>query len=265
MLAVLRKAKAGVVTPASSSAKTPARARLAAMCLAPLRPSFASENFFAPLSEYDEVAEAEVPELVGSDSEAEGPADADLGSSTVPEQCHIVAISRRTKAKPWLCKARACLPGCCGEDVAGPEAGELKDVMPHGPELQPRCFRGTSGMLSTLIEKSKQSLRPLHSSNNEWEVIHAMLDSGASVTVIPPHVAGGCEIQEGAASRAGVQCEVAHGDKIPYLCEKLFIVVAEKGTVFGIRPQVADVPKALQSLRALERTGHALHHEPRNW
>ena len=59
MLNILRETKASVVTPASSSADAPARARPAAMCLAPLRPSFASENSFAALSEDGE----ESPEL----------------------------------------------------------------------------------------------------------------------------------------------------------------------------------------------------------
>ena len=128
--------------------------------------------------------------------------------------------------------------------------------MPHGPELQPRCLRGPSGIFFTLTEKSKQSLRPLHGSNNEWEVIGAILDSGASVTVIPPHVAGCFEIKESAASRAGVQYEVANGDEIPNFGEKLFSVVTEEGTVRGMRPQFADASKALQSFRALVRTGH---------
>ena len=39
----------------------------------------------------------------------------------------------------------------------------------------------------------------------------AILDSGASVTVIPPHVANGYAVQESAASKAGVQYELASG------------------------------------------------------
>ena len=112
-------------------------------------------------------------------------------------------------------------------------------------------------MLSAFTEKPKQSLRPLHShGGDEWEVIDAILDSGASVTVIPPHVASGHPVQESAASRAGVQYEVANGDEIPNLGEKLFAVVTEEGSVRGMRPQVADVSKALQSVRALVKTGH---------
>ena len=55
-----------------------------------------------------------------------------------------------------------------------------------------------------------------------------------------------------------MQYEVANGDEIPNLGEKLFSVVTEEGTVRGTRPQVADVSKALQSVRALVRTGHVV-------
>ena len=76
--------------------------------------------------------------------------------------------------------------------------------------------------------------------------------------MIPPHVASGYAIQDSAASRAGVQHEVAKGDEIPNLGEKLFAVVTKEGTVLGMRPQVANVSKALQSVRALVRTGHVV-------
>ena len=67
-------------------------------------------------------------------------------------------------------------------------------------------------------------------------------------------MAGGYAIQESAASRAGVQYKVANGYEIHNLGEKLFAVMSGKGTVRGMRPQVADVSKALQSVRALVRT-----------
>ena len=47
-------------------------------------------------------------------------------------------------------------------------------------------------------------------------------------------------------------------DETPNLGEKLFSVVTEEGTVRSMRPQVADVSKALRSVRALVRTGHVL-------
>ena len=52
-----------------------------------------------------------------------------------------------------------------------------------------------------------------------------------------------------------MQYEVANGDEIPNLG---FSVVTEEGTVRGMRPQVVDVSKALQSVRALVRTGHVV-------
>ena len=55
-----------------------------------------------------------------------------------------------------------------------------------------------------------------------------------------------------------MQYEIANGDEIPNLGEKLFAVVTEEGTVRGMRPQVADVSKALQSVRALVRTEHVV-------
>ena len=107
-------------------------------------------------------------------------------------------------------------------------------------------------------ESEKAGTDDHNSSCAEWEVMGAVVESGASVIVIPPRVAGGYAIRESAASRAGVQYEIANGDEIPNLCEKLFAVVTEEGTVRGTRPQVADVSKALQSVRALVSTGHVV-------
>ena len=66
------------------------------------------------------------------------------------------------------------------------------------------------------------------------------------------------QIRESAALRAVVQYEVANEDKIPNLGEQFFSVVTVEGTVRGMRPRVADVSKALQSVRALVKTGHVV-------
>ena len=89
-------------------------------------------------------------------------------------------------------------------------------------------------------------------------MIDAILESGASVAVIPPHVASGYGIYESAASKAGVQYEAANGDEIPNLGEKLFAVVTEEVTVRGMRTQVADVSKALQSVCVLIKARHVV-------
>ena len=162
--------------------------------------------------------------------------------------------ARKTSLATFLSSGQ-CASGCCGRVPTTDTLDTLDRRLPttDTPDLRP----SGATMLSAFTEKPKQSLRPLHSnSGDEWEVIDAILDSGASVTVIPPHMAAGHPVQESAASRAGVQYEVANGEEIPNLGEKLFAVVTEEGSVRGMRPQVADVSKALQSVRALVKTGH---------
>ena len=94
--------------------------------------------------------------------------------------------------------------------------------------------------LRILSEKRPQSLRPL-CSTEEWEYVEFILDSGATATVIPPNVGKAYAIQPGDASRAGVTYEVANGEEIPNLGEKLMPVVTAEGTWRGLRAQVADV------------------------
>ena len=96
----------------------------------------------------------------------------------------------------------------------------------------------------------------LDSRNGEWEWIEAILDSGATVTVIPPHVGVGYDVMEGEASKAGVKYEVANGEEIPNLGEKLMAIMTAEGSVRGMLAQVADVSKPLQAVRSLVRAGH---------
>ena len=93
-------------------------------------------------------------------------------------------------------------------------------------------------------------------SEGEWKFLEAMVDSGATVTVIPPHVGRGYDIVPSEASRAGVHYEVANGEEIPNFGEKLLAVVTEEITWRGLKAQAADVSKPLQSVRSLVRSGH---------
>lgn len=65
----------------------------------------------------------------------------------------------------------------------------------------------------------------------------------------------GNEIGPSVASKAGVKYEAANEDEIRNLGEKLMPVVAHKGSWRGLRDQVADVSKALQSVRVLVIAG----------
>ena len=60
------------------------------------------------------------------------------------------------------------------------------------------------------------------------------------------------------ASRAGVHYEFANGEEIPNLVEKLLAVVTEEGSWRGLKAQVADVSKPLQSVRSFVRSGHVV-------
>ena len=66
------------------------------------------------------------------------------------------------------------------------------------------------------------------------EYIEAILDSGATVTVIPPHVGRGYDIVPGEASRAGVMYEIANGEEIHNLIEKLRPVLTAEGSWRGL-------------------------------
>ena len=117
---------------------------------------------------------------------------------------------------------------------------------------------GDQQKLSVFSEKRPMSSLKLLSTSSEWEYIETILDSGATVTVIPPHVGRSYEVVPSAASRAGVKYEVANGDEIPNLGEKLMPVMTREGSMRGLRAQVADVSKALQSVRALVKAGHVV-------
>ena len=85
-----------------------------------------------------------------------------------------------------------------------------------------------------------------------------ILDSGATTNVIPTSVGKSYEIQPSESSKAGVMYEIANGDEIPNLGEKLMPVVTAEGAWKGLLAQVADISKALQSVRSLVKAGHAV-------
>jgi hypothetical protein len=92
--------------------------------------------------------------------------------------------------------------------------------------------------------------------NGRWERLRSVMDSGASITVIPPNVGKLYEVRESPASKAGVQYQVANGDELPNLGEKFLPLLTSEHTTRGMLAQVADVTMALQSPRALHATGH---------
>ena len=83
-----------------------------------------------------------------------------------------------------------------------------------------------------------------------------MVDSGASVSVVAPHVGRDYEVVRGEAAMAGVRYEIADDNEIPNLGEKLMLVMTREGTWRRLQAEVADIARALQSVRSLVKTGH---------
>ena len=55
---------------------------------------------------------------------------------------------------------------------------------------------------------------------------------------------------------AGVRYEIADGNEIPNLGEKLLPIMTREGSWRALKAEVADISRALQSVRSLVKTGH---------
>ena len=81
------------------------------------------------------------------------------------------------------------------------------------------------------------------------------VDSGASETVVNKDMILTADVQEGHASRRGVEYEVANGVRIPNLGEKKFVGITNEGTKRKLVAQVCDVNKALLSASRVTNGG----------
>ena len=107
------------------------------------------------------------------------------------------------------------------------------------------------------------SLRPLQTGTmatmmGKFQVISAIMDSGATVPVMSPEAGKDYELMESPGSLAGQEYEIANGDTLKNLGQKLMAVMTAEGTLRGYKTQCADVSKPLQSVRALVTSGHAV-------
>jgi hypothetical protein len=93
---------------------------------------------------------------------------------------------------------------------------------------------------------------------DKWEQIEAVVDSGATVPVLSPTMAKLYKVEPSEASLAGVEYEVANGERLANLGQKVMPVYTEEGTLRGMTAQVADVSKMLMSVRHLCKSGHAV-------
>jgi len=92
--------------------------------------------------------------------------------------------------------------------------------------------------------------------NGEWELLEMAVDSGATETVINEGMIKAVGVQESAASRRGVEYEVANGVRIPNLGEKTFVGYTEDGKQRTITAQVCDVSRGLLSVDKMLARGN---------
>ena len=86
--------------------------------------------------------------------------------------------------------------------------------------------------LSTVLAIEPEGVHAVNSSGG-WEEVKLALDSGATETVISPHVLQGHELHEGAPFKRGVEYEVANGVQIPNLVRKAIRGIDERGSPKG--------------------------------
>ena len=102
-----------------------------------------------------------------------------------------------------------------------------------------------------MAQKSELQTRP-----GRFEVLSAIVDSGATVPVMNPSTGSRYEVVAGSAN--GTEYEIASGDTLEDLGEKKTAVLTAEGTLRGYGSRCAEVTKALQSVRALVASGHAV-------
>ena len=96
-----------------------------------------------------------------------------------------------------------------------------------------------------------------------WEEVDMAVDSGASETVIPEDILPQVDLKPSVGSRKGVLYEVANGERIPNLGEKVVTgLTDQEGLERAIRAQVCQVNKPLLSVHRLVQAGNTVVFSP---
>ena len=99
---------------------------------------------------------------------------------------------------------------------------------------------------------------PDDKSHMGFEVLSAIVDSGASVPVFHPKTAKAYKLVESEGSRRGARYELADSSELECLGQKMIAVCTQEGTVRGYTSQCANVSKPLQAVRSLVKSRHAV-------
>ena len=106
-------------------------------------------------------------------------------------------------------------------------------------------------MLQTLQPASLNAIRA-----DGWEEVEMAVDSGASETVIGPHMVNSAETKASRGSKSGVRYEVANGVRIDNLGQKKFTATSDEGISRDVTAQVCEVTKGLMSVHKLVSKGN---------
>ena len=115
------------------------------------------------------------------------------------------------------------------------------------------------GRLCPLTTIEPAGLAPVAKALPEWETVELMVDSGASETVMPEESLRCVATQVSEASKRGVMYEVANGQRIANLGEKIVEGLTDgEGHLRRFTAQVCDISKPLLSVKRLIESGHAV-------
>ena len=92
--------------------------------------------------------------------------------------------------------------------------------------------------------------------DGNWELLEVAVDSGATESVIPDQLLVSIPTAPSAASRRGVEYEVANGQRVPNEGEKRFNAITEDGVDKKVVMQVCDVNQGLLSVSKMTAAGN---------
>ena len=149
--------------------------------------------------------------------------------------------------------ARSCAPT---EEAATPKLQQ--EIQAHLPKKTSK--KETIDQMVAMFEQVKEGAaqEAMSFQEGKWESFDVIVDSGATIPVLPAEIGRAYPVVEGAAKKAGVSYKVANGNDLPNLGEKTMAVWTSENTVRGYHSQVADVTKPLQSVRALLASDHTV-------
>ena len=174
---------------------------------------------------------------------------------------NVVGRANVESGEPSESPLKRCAPKLTpdGKDVKG-----LIDLVQNGQSNKSKeAFKTISNLLAGNIKGTMNtfherrvagSLAPLEENagnSGGWELIRAIVDSGASVPALPPKRGRAYPLLESEGSKTGVEYQCANNECLPNLGEKLMAVMTAEGTLRGYRTQCANVGQPINAVRSM--------------